>query len=216
MPTGQESDLTQKFFVISQSGAQVILLILIVLSILSLGAILERFYTLWKIKNKSMKIQERVREAMHSNNLNEVEEIGKDRETLEGRFLGYGLRHIQVMGSNGLEEMFNSLAVTERPKLEKFLTFLATVGSNGPFIGLLGTVFGIMKAFNDLSANQNEAAQSVMRGIAEALVATAVGLVVAIPAVIAYNYFQKQVKSILQNLEMVRDLCIVYAKHKGK
>ncbi len=216
MPTGQESDLTQKFFVISQSGAQVILLILIVLSILSLGAILERFYTLWKIKNKSMKIQERVREAMHSNNLNEVEEIGKDRETLEGRFLGYGLRHIQVMGSNGLEEMFNSLAVTEKPKLEKFLTFLATVGSNGPFIGLLGTVFGIMKAFNDLSANQNEAAQSVMRGIAEALVATAVGLVVAIPAVIAYNYFQKQVKSILQNLEMVRDLCIVYAKHKGK
>ena len=216
MPTGQESDLTQKFFVISQSGAQVILLILIVLSILSLGAILERFYTLWKIKNKSMKIQERVREAMHSNNLNEVEEIGKDRETLEGRFLGYGLRHIQVMGSNGLEEMFNSLAVTEKPKLEKFLTFLATIGSNGPYIGLLGTVFGIMKAFNDLSANQNEAAQSVMRGIAEALVATAVGLVVAIPAVIAYNYFQKQVKSILQNLEMVRDLCIVYAKHKGK
>ncbi len=217
MPTqAHDPGLTEKFFVLSQSGAQVILVILILLSVFSLCAILERWYTLSRIKNKSQRIRLRIREALQANNFDEIESISLDKDTLEGRALSYGLRFVKQSGSNGLEAVFSTFATTERPQLEKFLTFLATVGSNGPFIGLLGTVFGIMKAFNDLSASQNEAAQSVMRGIAEALVSTAVGLIVAIPAVIAYNYFQKQVKQTLQGIEMVRDLCVVYAKQKGK
>ncbi|MCM2280405.1 MAG: MotA/TolQ/ExbB proton channel family protein, partial [Bdellovibrionaceae bacterium] len=108
-------------------------------------------------------------------------------------------------------------ALLERPQLERSLNFLATVGSNAPFIGLLGTVLGIMKAFRDLAANASATGnEAVMLGIAEALVATAVGLIVAIPAVIAYNYFQRQVKITLQSLETVRDLCLAYAKQKGK
>lgn len=217
MPTtAHEPGLTEKFFILSQSGAQVILVILILLSIFSLCAILERWYTLSRIKNRSQRIRLRIREALQSNNFDELEVMSHDKETLEGRALGYGMRFVKQSGSNGLEAVFSTFAMTEKPQLEKFLTFLASVGSNGPFIGLLGTVFGIMKAFNDLSASQNEAAQSVMRGIAEALVSTAVGLIVAIPAVIAYNYFQKQVKQTLQGIEMVRDLCVVYAKQKGK
>ncbi len=217
MPTTpHDPSLTEKFFVLSQSGAQVILVILVLLSIFSLCAILERWYTLSKIKSRSHKIRLRIRDALAANNYDDIEEMSRDKETVEGRALGYGLRHVKQSGSGGLEAVFSTYAMTERPQLEKFLTFLASVGSNGPFIGLLGTVFGIMKAFNDLSASQNEAAQSVMRGIAEALVSTAVGLIVAIPAVIAYNYFQKQVKQTLQGIEMVRDLCVVYANQKGK
>ena len=97
--------------------------------------------------------------------------------------------------------------------MRSYAHFLATVGSNAPFIGLLGTVFGIMKAFNDLGVSQGDAA-SVMVGIAEALVATAVGLFVAIPAVVAYNIYQKQVKQVMQNLETVRELSLAYAKRK--
>ena len=104
----------------------------------------------------------------------------------------------------------------ERPFLEKHLNFLATVGSNAPFIGLLGTVFGIMDAFRGLATSQGDAA-AVMIGISKALVATAIGLIVAIPAVIAYNYYNKQVRAIFQGLDGLRDLCIAYAKsHKGK
>ena len=78
--------------------------------------------------------------------------------------------------------------------------------------GLLGTVLGIMKAFRDLrKTSKPPATKRSMLGIAEALVSTAVGLVVAIPAVIAYNAFQKQVRQSLQSLESVRELCLAYA-----
>ncbi len=76
----------------------------------------------------------------------------------------------------------------ERPRYERFLSFLGTLGSNAPFIGLFGTVLGIIKAFNDLGAVAIQGSaiqQTVMTGISEALVATAVGLAVAIPAVVA-------------------------------
>jgi len=164
-----------------------------------------------QVKEKSQIVAGKVHETLHTNSLNEIKDISGDRDSIEGRALSYGLRHIKDNGVNGLEEVFNSYALMERPKLEKYLNFLATVGSNAPFIGLLGTVFGIMDAFRGLATSQGDAS-AVMIGISKALVATAIGLIVAIPAVIAYNYFQKQVKGILQNLESVRDLCLAYAK----
>lgn len=209
--------LTEKLFNMAQGGAEAILWVLIVLSILSIGMILERWLTLRQVNKRSEKVKGRLREALQSNNFDDLEDISRDRESLEGRALSYGLRHVKESGANGLAEIFNSFALLERPALEKWLNFLATVGSNAPFIGLLGTVLGIMKAFHDLSRNSGGAGnEAVMLGIAEALVATAVGLVVAIPAVIAYNYFQRQVKSSLQSLESIRELCLAYAKKKGK
>jgi biopolymer transport protein TolQ len=208
--------LTEKLFTIAQGGAEAILWVLLLLSVLSIGIILERFITLRLVKRNSERIQKRVRETLQSHNLQEIEELSKDRDSLEGRALSYGLRHIKENGSSGLEEIFNSYALSERPMLERSLNFLATVGSNAPFIGLLGTVLGIMKAFRDLSQNVGAGNEAVMLGIAEALVSTAVGLVVAIPAVIAYNYFQRQVRGTLQSLEGVKELCVAYAKQKGR
>lgn len=208
--------LTERLFSLAQGGAEIILWLLLFLSVISIGLILERWLTLRSINNRSNRAKIRMREALQSNNLDDLEEIGKDRESLEGRALGYGLRHIKESGINGLPEIFNSFALLERPQLERSLNFLATIGSNAPFIGLLGTVLGIMKAFRDLSQNAATGNEAVMLGIAEALVATAVGLLVAIPAVIAYNFFSRQVRSSLQSLETVRELCVAYAKKKGK
>ncbi len=207
--------LTEKLFTIAQGGSEVILWIMLALSILSIATILERIFTLRQISVSSKKIKSRLKEVLQSNNLAELEDLSKDRESLEGRGLSYGLRHVKEHGANGLEEIFNSFALIEKPQLERSLNFLATVGSNAPFLGLLGTVLGIMKAFKDLSANVTAGNEAVMLGIAEALISTAVGLVVAIPAVIAYNYFQKQVKGQMQSLESVKELCVSYAKNKG-
>ena len=203
--------MTDNFFAIAQVAHTVTLWLLIFLSVLSLAFILERLFTLTKVKNESSRISERLKDLLQANNLAELEEIGKDRKSLEGRGLSYGLRHAHEKGVQGLEEIFTSYALNERPNLEKYLGFLATVGSNAPFIGLLGTVFGIMDAFRGMAQSQGDAT-AVMLGISKALVATAIGLVVAIPAVIAYNYFQKQVKGVLQNLESVKELCLAYAK----
>ena len=206
--------LTQKIFSAAQSGAEGVLWFLVLLSVVSIAIILERYFTLGKYSKNSEKYQSRLSDALQANALEELEDMSRDRDTIEGRAIAYGLRHVKENGKDGLEEVFNGYALMEKPRLEKSLNFLATLGSNAPFIGLLGTVLGIMKAFNDLGNSQGNAS-AVMTGIAEALVATAVGLFVAIPAVVAYNYFQRKVKKCLGGLEIIKELCIAYANKKG-
>jgi len=96
--------------------------------------------------------------------------------------------------------------LTLKLSLEKRLGILATFGNNAPFIGLFGTVLGIIKAFHDLGISKEFGVRVVMTGISEALVATAMGLFVAIPSVIAYNYFVRRVKKILLTYEYKKNL----------
>jgi biopolymer transport protein ExbB/TolQ len=206
--------LSDRIFAVAHVADQAVLYVLILLSILSIGMILERFFTLRKISSASQKMRNRIRATIVSHSVDDVESL-KNPETIEGRALTFGLKHVKESGSKGLEEVFNTIALTERPELEKYLSFLATVGSNAPYIGLLGTVLGIMKAFQDLAHSPEAGQQTVMAGISLALVATAAGLFVAIPAVISYNYFQRQVRGILQSLESTKELCLAYAKKKG-
>lgn len=203
--------LTEKFFAIAQVGHEATLWILVLLSIVSVAFIIERYSGLSNLLKKSENMSRKIHDVLQSNSLKDLEDIAKDKETLEGRGLAYGIRHLKEHGANGLEEIFDSYSQLERPEIEKRLNFLATVGSNAPFIGLLGTVFGIMDAFRGLATSQGDI-QEVLNGISQALVATATGLLVAIPAVIAYNYFQKRVKRIMQGLESTKDICVAYAK----
>ena len=100
--------------------------------------------------------------------------------------------------------------------MERGLSVLATVGSNAPFIGLFGTVLGIMAAFNDLAQTNAEASEAVMAGISEALVATAVGLLVAIPAVVLYNMFTRQVRTRQTQTESLAQLLLARLTGEGE
>ena len=97
-------------------------------------------------------------------------------------------------GIENVERAMKRAATQEITKLERSLTFLATTASAAPFVGLFGTVWGIMNAFRGLSVTQSSSIQAVAPGISEALIATAIGLAAAIPAVIAYNHFAGQVR----------------------
>lgn len=205
----------EKIFAVAQVADQAVLFLLLILSVISIGMILERFFALKKVSAESHKVRTRIRMALQSNSVEDIEEIARDTASLEGRAASYALRSMKDSGSKGLEEIFNTFSLTERPDLERFLGFLATVGSNAPYIGLFGTVLGIMKAFQDLASSSEAGQQTVMAGISAALIATATGLFVAIPAVIFYNYYNKQVRGILQSLESVKELCLAYAKKKG-
>lgn len=207
--------LTEKIISVAHYLDQVVLWILVILSILSIGMILERFFSLRKVAAASEKVRGKIKIALQANSVDDFEQLARDTESLEGRSASYALRHIKESGTKGLEEVFNTFALTERPELEKFLGFLATIGSNAPYIGLFGTVLGIMKAFNDLAQSTDAGQQTVMAGIALALIATAAGLFVAIPAVIFYNHFNKKVKSVFLSLEAVKELGLAYAKKKG-
>lgn len=203
--------LTEKFFVIAQAVHEGTLWLLILLSVFSIAFIIERYFSLSAVARKSLVMNKQLQETLQSNNLKDIEDLSRDKESIEGRALSYGIRHSKEHGSKGLEEVFDSYSQLERQKLERRLGFLATVGSNAPFIGLLGTVFGIMDAFHGLATSSGEI-QAVLIGISNALVATAAGLLVAIPAVVAYNYFQRRVRTILQNLESTKSICVAYAK----
>src|SRR5207248_5464747 len=96
-------------------------------------------------------------------------------------------------GADAVEQILAKSVRLTRNEFEAGLLFLGTLGNNAPFIGLFGTVLGIVTAFRELGGNQMGAAMgNVMSGIAEALLATAVGILVALPAVIYYNVFQKK------------------------
>ncbi len=104
-----------------------------------------------------------------------------------------------------IDRAVRSYLSLERSRLEQGLTILATLGSNAPFIGLFGTVLGIIQAFAALGVHQNNASD-IMVGISEALIATAIGLFVAIPAVIAFNVFTRKLKVLLVRSEALKDL----------
>ena len=103
--------------------------------------------------------------------------------------------------SNKLEGMLQVSIEKQMNTIEKSYTFLATVGSTAPFIGLFGTVWGIMNSFQSIAISRNTSLAIVAPGIAEALFATALGLLAAIPAVIAYNKFNSDSKKYSQKLE---------------
>ena len=104
-----------------------------------------------------------------------------------------------------IDRSVKSYLSMERTRLEQGLTVLATLGANAPFIGLFGTVLGIIQAFGALGTHQNNAAD-IMSGISEALVATAVGLFVAIPAVVAFNIFTRRLRVLIVRSEALKDL----------
>ncbi len=129
------------------------------------------------------------------------------------RVASAGLR-LATRGALAAEKAMQSAAALERGRLERRLAFLATVGNNAPFVGLFGTVVGVIHAFEELGRNgqmaSQVASQTVMTSIAEALVATAAGILVALPAVAAYNYLQRRVVALLSGAEVLTNLVLAY------
>lgn len=120
----------------------------------------------------------------------------------------YGLVH-HNRSRHDLQELLGTKRIEERLKMERYLSVLGTLGNVAPFIGLFGTVVGIIKAFRDLALAGGGGPSVVAKGIAEALVATAAGLLVAIPAVIIYNYFMRKVKALSAEMEVASTRLIV-------
>ena len=106
-------------------------------------------------------------------------------------------------------EMMDAMAIDQRTKLEKNLSILGTLGNIAPLIGLFGTVVGIIRAFHALSVSGSAGPSVISAGIAEALVTTAAGLVVAVPAVIFYNYYLRRVETVMNEIESVSKKVLV-------
>lgn len=206
--------MTERIFAIAHYADQGVLYLLITLTLMAVFLIISRYRVLDQASKNSKNLRQKIEQALIQSDYRFVEDLAQDQKSVEGRVCSVALQHFQKHGMQGLEEVFRTMAQVEKPKLEKSLGFLATVGSNAPYIGLFGTVLGIMKSFNDLAKASEAGQNTVMAGISAALVATAAGLLVAIPSVLAFNYFQKQVKGVMTSVDSVQELFMIYAKFR--
>jgi len=131
----------------------------------------------------------------------------KGFDNMEGRVVAAGLENFSL-GHGAVEDHLSAALIRERAKLEYRLIILGTLGNNAPFVGLFGTVLGIIKSFNDLAVTGSSGVSVVMAGISTALVATAFGILVAIPAVIANNYFHNRLEDLVSSAERLSRLVL--------
>jgi biopolymer transport protein TolQ len=206
--------MEESFFEIAHLADRGVLYLLLILSVVSLALIAERYWVLSRAARRAVKVEARIQEMLGTAQIDKFCELENVGGPLEDRAVRLGVEAIQASQGKGLREAFDTFILLERPKLERSLGFLATVGANAPYIGLFGTVLGIMKAFRDLGSAAEGSQGAVMAGISGALIATAAGLMVAIPAVLAFNYLQKLVKKVTTTLEALRELAVIVSERK--
>jgi len=193
-----------KLFVRADIIVKSVIIILIACSIYSWAVIIEKIKLFKKINSSSEDFENKFWKSKSAENF--YDNIPSKTEDPMARVF---MDSMQVMlkskrSSNLNEKMSRMLEINiekQMEKIEKGYTFLATVGSTAPFIGLFGTVWGIMNSFQSIAISRNTSLAIVAPGIAEALFATALGLLAAIPAVVAYNKFNNDAKKYSQKLE---------------
>ena len=181
-----------------------VMIILIVCSVYSWAVIIDKFKLFKKINKSSEEFEEKFWNSKSAETLyNSLPDKIDDPMALVFQNAMEGL--LKKKNRTNISERMTALLETgiekQMAKIDKGFTFLATVGSTAPFIGLFGTVWGIMNSFQSIAISRNTSLAIVAPGIAEALFATALGLLAAIPAVVAYNKFSNDSKKYSQKLE---------------
>src|SRR4051812_18590348 len=195
-----------------RAGSRWVLWLLILLSLAAVAVMIDRVWFFVKERPPRAALTAAVR-AMRSGNAQIA--LGKlaGARSMEAAVARVCLQHAGD-GAAAVEDHKAAAIETERLRYEKRLAFLGTLGNNAPFVGLFGTVLGIIRAFHDLAGNTLAGTQAVMSGIAEALVATGVGLLVALPAVATYNTFIRRVETSVSESEAIAHEILAYIKRK--
>ncbi|HHT00132.1 MAG TPA: protein TolQ [Thiomicrospira sp.] len=190
---------------------QAVMLILAFMSVAAWAVAIAKSYQIRKALREAKKFEKTFWETQELSGLYHQVEYNRDSETGLALIFADGFKEFVRLKQQGVQEAADLISGTQRTmkiafsrqsdKLENHLSFLATVGSSAPYIGLFGTVWGIIHAFQSLGDVQHATLAAVAPGISEALIATAIGLFAAIPAVIAYNRLSNKVDRLLSEYE---------------
>src|SRR5580658_2001 len=196
--------LVERLSRIALLGSTWVLYLLLGLSVLSIASAIERWFFFARRSDNIDSLAARFSEALEVEDFDLARQVLRESRSIEARVVLTALRWVHG-GPRALADALDASMANARGQLTRSTYLLGTLGNNAPFVGLLGTVIGVIEAFHQLGdAGQNKAAMgNVMVGIAEALVATGIGLFVAIPAVVAYNVFQKKVTNVEDNVSAV-------------
>jgi biopolymer transport protein ExbB len=207
-------DLTQLFLDFALQGASWVLYLLVVLSIISIGVMIDRAIWFKGRDTDTETLSRELRKAYQANQVDELVEARRHDGSIAAQVMLRGLAE-RGHGPDAVAEAMHAERARWRRIAERNLIVLGTLGNNVPFVGLFGTVLGVIKAFDDLKSKSAESESLVMSGIAEALVATAIGLLVAVPAVAAFNYFNRRLRVLMSGTDecahQVLTLCYAQA-----
>jgi biopolymer transport protein ExbB/TolQ len=206
-------------------GAEWVMWLLLGLSVLSVAVMLERAWFYHSLNDDTERLSRDLRDRLRKSDLEGARRVLDASPSAEAAVVLSGLDEAD-RGPQSAEEAMSGAKALQRLKLERRLAYLGTLGNNAPFVGLFGTVIGVVEAFEalgrqDVALAASEAAkgmaapQEVMAAIAEALVATAVGLFVAIPAVAMYNVFQRRLRSILARTDALGSVLLAHLVATG-
>jgi len=195
-----------------RAGSRWVLWLLIGLSLAAVAVMIERVWFFLLERPPRDRLTSAVRAMRDGNPQAALAKLAGAR-SMEAAIVRVCLQHAGD-GAAAVEDHKAAALETERLRYERRLAFLGTLGNNAPFVGLFGTVLGIIRAFHDLagSAMQGQGTQAVMSGIAEALVATGVGLLVALPSVAMYNTLIRHVETATAGAEAMSREVIAYIK----
>jgi biopolymer transport protein ExbB len=190
-------------------GAEWVLWVLVALSLIAVAIIVERSMSLLSGRRDSGQLRRQLLARLAAGDLRGARHLLQESPCVEARVAEAGLSGGSV---HGAEERMSAATERERQQLEKRLAYLGTVGNNAPFVGLLGTVIGIIRAFHELDRSGGQLSTGLMTEVGEALVATAVGILVALPAVAFFNLFQRIIQARLGQAEALGREAIGYLK----
>jgi len=193
-------------------GAGWVFWLLIALSVVAVAIAVDRAVCLFASREDVAVLEHDVLAALRAGALEKAKARLRESPSFEAKVALAGLG---AEGASAAEEKMASAAKVSKLTMEKNLSALATIGANAPFVGLLGTVIGIVGAFRELEAAQGKVTAHLMSEIGEALVATAVGLLVALPAVAFYNGFRRAVSARLSRADALGHEILAHLKAGG-
>lgn len=207
----QGMSLIQTFTKLAGLGAEWVMWLLLLLAGLTLIIAFERIYLFMSTRMDVTGTARKMMRLLEQRDIAELRGLVKEGKSMEQRVLADALSMFHH-GADSVQEIAQASLIRERQRYERALSYLGTVGSNAPFIGLLGTVIGVIISFGELGRNPKGGLEVVGPGISEALVATAVGLLVAIPAVVLFNYFKAALKTRMNNTDFLLRLIIAHLR----
>ena len=186
-------NIQERLTAFAMLGAAWVMWLLVGLSIVGLAIIMERIYFFAVTRDNIDRLREELLDNLRHGKIAEARRCMQRSRSFEAG-LAMAALDCAADGAEAATERLQGEQHLARLYMERNLAFLGTLGANAPFVGLLGTVIGIIRAFHSLDESQGKITAGLMADVGEALVATAIGILVALPAVAAFNYFQRLIK----------------------
>ncbi|MGF1467482.1 MAG: MotA/TolQ/ExbB proton channel family protein [Sandaracinaceae bacterium] len=206
-------DIQERLTAFAYLGAEWVMWLLVILSVIGLAIILERLYFLLSARDDLEALKLDVLKKLRAGDQTGARKRLETAKSFEAKILLAGIEAVDD-GPESVEERLAGQSSLAKLSMERNLAFLATVGNNAPFVGLLGTVIGVINAFRELNEGAGQVSEGLMKEVGEALVATAIGLLVALPAVAFFNVFMRIIKARLAQADALSREVMAFIKSR--